>query len=78
MGFAGRVVHSEVFGWDRYGFNKKCVGTRYAKLVFLYPVGSKDHVVHSRVSGHEMWTHYFLSSGGTGTDSIKNARDTLH
>jgi hypothetical protein len=43
--FAGHVVHSGASGarnvialifmltWDRYGFNKKCVGTRYAELV---------------------------------------------
>jgi hypothetical protein len=48
----GHVVHSGVFeaqngdalffmlGWDRYGFDKKHTGTRYAKLVFLYLVGS--------------------------------------
>jgi hypothetical protein len=27
-----------MLGWDRYGFHKKCVGTRYAKLVFLHAV----------------------------------------
>jgi hypothetical protein len=33
--------------WDRYEFQKKHVGTRYAKFVFLPPVGSVGHVVHS-------------------------------
>jgi hypothetical protein len=36
-----------VLGWDQYRFHKKCTGTRYAELVFLHPVGSVGHVVHS-------------------------------
>jgi hypothetical protein len=34
-----------LLGWDRYGFQKKCVETPYAKLVFLHPVESAGHVV---------------------------------
>jgi hypothetical protein len=37
--------------WDRYGFPKKHVGTRYAKLMFLHLVGYVGHMVHSRTSG---------------------------
>jgi hypothetical protein len=33
------------------GYDKKHVGTHYAKLVFLHPLGSAGHVVHSGVSG---------------------------
>jgi hypothetical protein len=35
---------------DRYGFHKKHVGTRYAELLFLHPVGSAGNVVHSGAS----------------------------
>jgi hypothetical protein len=37
--------------WDQYGFDKKRFRTRYAELVFLNPVGSARHVVHSSASG---------------------------
>jgi hypothetical protein len=33
--------------WDRYRYEKKCGGARYAELVFLHPVGAVGHVVHS-------------------------------
>jgi hypothetical protein len=37
--------------WDRFRFDKKGVGTRYAKLVFLYLVGSMGHLVNSGAFG---------------------------
>jgi hypothetical protein len=37
--------------WDWYGFNKKLIGTRYAERLFLHPLGSVGHVVHSSASG---------------------------
>jgi hypothetical protein len=35
-----------MLSWDQYGFDKKCIGTRYAELSFLYPVGSASQAVH--------------------------------
>jgi hypothetical protein len=58
VGYEGRIVNSSesgqrhidvlffMLGWDRYGFNEKRNGTRYAKLLFLHPVGSMGYVVH--------------------------------
>jgi hypothetical protein len=58
VGPAGHIVHSGasrarnvdtlffMLGWDQYGFDKKCTGSRYAELSFLYPVGSASHAVH--------------------------------
>jgi hypothetical protein len=34
-----------MLGWARYGLDKKCAGTRYAELVFLYLVRSGGHIV---------------------------------
>jgi hypothetical protein len=37
--------------WDQYEFDKKCIRTRYAELLFLHPVGSVGDVVHFGASG---------------------------
>jgi hypothetical protein len=52
-GVSGAQIVSTLFfllGWDRYVFQKKRIETRYAKLVFLYPVGFLGQVVHCRAS----------------------------
>jgi hypothetical protein len=61
-----------ILGWARIGFHKKCAGTRYIDLLFLHPMGSAGHVVHSVHSGCETVTHYFSCSDGTGTYLTKN------
>jgi hypothetical protein len=50
----------------------RSTGTRYAELVFLHPVRSSGHVVHSGAPGDEMTMHIFSCSGGTGSDSTKS------
>jgi hypothetical protein len=42
--------------------------------VFLHPIGSTGHVMHSGAFGHEMSLHYYSSSGGTGIDLTESAR----
>jgi hypothetical protein len=37
--------------WDQYGFEKKRAMTRYIDLVFLHPVGSGGHIMHSGAFG---------------------------
>jgi hypothetical protein len=39
-----------MFKWDWYGFNKNRNGTCYTVLVFLHPVLSAGHVMHSGAS----------------------------
>jgi hypothetical protein len=61
-----------MLGRDRYGFHKKHTGTHYGKLVFLHPVGSAGHVVHSACPGCETSKQSFSCSGGSGIDSTKS------
>jgi hypothetical protein len=81
----GHIVHSGasgprnidalffILGWARYIFDKNHVGTRYAELVFLHPVGSTRHVVHSVCPCRETSIHYFSCSGGPNAFPIKSA-----
>jgi hypothetical protein len=53
----------------RHGYNKKRAGTRYAELVFLHPMGSAGHVVHSSASGVQNVNALFSCSSGPGAVS---------
>jgi hypothetical protein len=59
--------------WAWCSFQKKCTGTHYSELVFLHPLGSVGHIVHSGASGPQNIDAPFLCLGGTSTDSIKSA-----
>jgi hypothetical protein len=56
---------------DRYGFDKKLIGTHYTELVFFHPVPYVGYVVHSGASGARNIVALFSWSGGTSTDSTK-------
>jgi hypothetical protein len=75
VGSVGHVVHLGVarernvdslfflLDWERYGFDKKCAGTRYAELVILHLVGSEGHLVHSGASEERNDDALFLMLG---------------
>jgi hypothetical protein len=62
-----------VLEWDRYRFDKKRTETHNTELVFLHPVGSVGHVVHSVAFGAQNVLHYISCWGGPGVVSIKSA-----
>jgi hypothetical protein len=63
---------------DRYRFDKECIRTCHAELVFLHPMGSAGHVVHSGESGRKMSMHYFSCTGGTSMDLTKKRTRTRY
>jgi hypothetical protein len=66
--------------WDCYMFDKRRVRRRYAELVFLHPVGSAGHVLHSCASGARnvdalffmlLWDWYGFEKKRVGTSYAK-------
>jgi hypothetical protein len=43
-------IKTSILRWDRYGFDRKRGETSYTDLLFLLPVASAGHVVHSIAS----------------------------
>jgi hypothetical protein len=58
----------------RCSFHKKRAGARHVEVMFLCPVGSAGHVVHSNASGARNIYALFSCSGGPGAVSIKCAQ----
>jgi hypothetical protein len=66
-----------MLGWDRYRFNKMCAGTHDVELVFLHPMGSVGHVVHTGASGARNMIALFFMLECDWYGFKKMHRDTL-
>jgi hypothetical protein len=74
------VKHQRTIFHTRVGlvwFPKKCTGTRYAELVFLFPVRYVGHVVHCGTSGTRNIDALFFILRWDQCGFQKRARDTL-
>jgi hypothetical protein len=62
-----------MLGWTRCYFHKNRVGTCYVQLMFLHPVRSAGHVLHSAASGPRNVDVVFFMLEWSGAVSIKSA-----
>jgi hypothetical protein len=67
-----------MLGWDRYGFDKRRIGTRYAELVFLHPMGSVGHVGHSGASRAQIVNALFFMLGWAQPNLNKKCAGTRY
>jgi hypothetical protein len=66
-----------ILGWALCEYHKNSAGTRYTKLVFMHPMRSGGHVVHSVASGCKTSTHYFSTFYGPGVGPHEACQDKL-
>jgi hypothetical protein len=62
--------------WDRYRFQKRRIGTHYAELVFMHPVGYAGHLVHCGAFGACNIDVLFFLLGWDWYEFHKMRRDT--
>jgi hypothetical protein len=67
-----------MLGWDEYGLDKKCIGTRYVEHMFLHPVGSVGHVVYSCASRAQNGDTLFFMLGLDWYGSDKKSDGTRY
>jgi hypothetical protein len=78
--FGPRNIDTQCFmlGWAWSGSNKKCVGSRYAELMFLHTVRFVCHIVRSGASVAQNVNIFFSSLGGPSADPRKMCDMTLY
>jgi hypothetical protein len=67
-----------MLGWFQYGLVKKRVATCYIEHVFLHPLGSTGHVLHSGASGAQNGGALFLMLGWDCYGSDKKCDETRY